>query len=425
MEKFTAWMEEHFVPVATKISTQKFLVAIRDAFIGIMPVTMAGAIATLLNVFVRDLPNSYVPDLGIAEAMSWLIGINGNVWWGTLAMITLVFVFALGYNVAKAYDVNELAGGVVAIASYIALTPQGVEGTWGNLPWGYLSATGLFTGLIVGLVAAVIYSKLMVKNVTIKLPDSVPPMISNAFAAIVPGTIAIYVCGAIGWAATTFVGMPVGDIVSTYIQTPFMNLSQGLGAILIVIIAVQLFWFFGIHGTNVLGAVLDGTYKTALLDNAAAFEAGKEMSYIWTRGSFDAYVWMGGAGCTIALIIAIYIFSKRAESKAVANLSVAMGIFNINEPVVFGMPIVLNPMYFIPWMIVPVILTIIGWAATVSGLVPPVYVEIPWVVPPVIYAFLATGGSFTAALVAIVNLAIAIVIWGVFVVLANKGSEEA
>ena len=218
--------------------------------------------------------------------------------------------------------------------------------------------------------------------------------------------------------------MGIGDLILKYLQLPFLNLSQGLGSVLVIIIAVQLFWFFGLHGTNVLGFLLEGTYLTALQMNDAAFQAGKAMEYLWTRGTFDAFVWMGGAGCTLALIIAIFLFSKREDSRAVAKLSAPMGVFNINEPVVFGMPIVLNPIYFIPWILVPVVLTIIAYLATAAGLVPFVHVVVPWVIPPVLYAFLATGGSFMAALLALVNLIIAVAIWSIFVILANRFDVE-
>lgn len=356
LEGFTDWMEEHFVPVAAKIGSNKFLVAIRDAFVAIMPITMTGAIATLLNVFFRDLPNSYWPDLHIAENMSWLISINGNVWWATLAMLSLAFVFALGYQVAKTFKTDALAGGLVAFASYIAVTPQvatiaeaGPNGAdavgWGFLNYNYLDAKGLFIALIIGLISSIIYSKLMNnKKMTIKMPDSVPPAVSRAFASIIPGIIAIYVCGIAAWATSEMTGgLAIGDVVLKYVQMPFLGLSQGLGAVLIIVLAVQLLWFFGLHGTNVLGAVLDGTYLTALTMNDSLYQAGQPMEYLWTRGTFDAFVWMGGAGCTIAFVIAILIFSKRADSRAVAKMSAPMAVFNINEPVVFGMPVVLNP----------------------------------------------------------------------------------
>lgn len=437
LEGFTDWMEEHFVPVAAKIGSNKFLVAIRDAFVAIMPITMTGAIATLLNVFFRDLPNSYWPDLHIAENMSWLISINGNVWWATLAMLSLAFVFALGYQVAKTYKTDALAGGLVAFASYIAVTPQvatiaeaGPNGAdavgWGFLNYNYLDAKGLFTALIIGLISSIIYSKLMNnKKMTIKMPDSVPPAVSRTFASIIPGIIAIYVCGIAAWATSEMTGgLAIGDVVLKNVQMPFLGLSQGLGAVLIIVLAVQLLWFFGLHGTNVLGAVLDGTYLTALTMNDSLYQAGQPMEYLWTRGTFDAFVWMGGAGCTIAFVIAILIFSKRADSRAVAKMSAPMAVFNINEPVVFGMPVVLNPIYFIPWLLVPCVLTIVSYLVIAAGWVPYVHVVVPWVVPPILYAFLATGGSIAAAILALVNLVIAVAIWSVFVIMANRVQTE-
>ena len=446
MNGFNNWMEEHFVPIAAKIGSQKHLVAIRDAFIGIMPVTMAGSIAVLLNVFLRDLPT----EAGMTEfvtAMAPIIGVNGNVWWASIAILSLAFVFSLGYNLAKAYDVNPLAGGLVTFASLIATIPQvanftativneaGVEVTgavsgWGFFPWSYTQVTGLFTALIVGLISGMIYVTLMRKKVTIKLPDSVPPAVSGAFAAIIPGVVAIYVAAIASYLVVRFAGMPINDLINKYIQEPLLNLSQGLGSVILISILVQLFWFFGLHGTNVLAPILDGVYKPALLANLTAYETavaeGTEVifPFIWTRGSFDAFAWMGGAGCSLALIVALFLFSKREDQRTVAKLAAPMGVFNINEPVVFGLPLVLNPIYIIPFICVPTILIIIAFFATTMGLVPPVFVEVAWVMPPVIYAFLATGGSFAAALLAIVNFTIGVILWAPFVKIANKVGVE-
>lgn len=467
MEKFTAWMEEHFVPIAAKIGSQKHLVAIRDGFIGIMPITMAGAIATLLNVFFRDLPNSYLPNWHIAETFSWLISINANVWWGTLAMLAIAFAFSFGYHLAKAYDVNPLAGGLVSAASFFTIITQNAvfnyqlpnvavdalrtlkgvgldvvlnatgDGVvlnnatgWGFLPYAWTNSVGLFSALIIGLISVIIYAKLMQRNVTIRLPEQVPPAVSRAFAAIIPGTLAIYVAALIQYLCIQFLGNGLPELINAYLQVPFQNLSQGLGAVLILVFSVQLFWFFGLHGPNVLAPILDGGYLPLLNDNTniynTAMAAGKTLSdvsdkmFVWTRGSFDAYVWMGGSGCTIALLIAIMIFSKRDDARAVAKLSIPMGCFNINEPVIFGLPIVLNPIYFIPWLITPVILAAIAYLATASGLIPPVFITVPWVVPPVLYAILATGGSLMAGVIAAVNLVVGVVCWIPFVMVANR-----
>ena len=441
-----------FLKIAGKLGSQKHLIAIRDAFIAMFPLTMAGAIAVLLNVLVRDIPTN-VGWTGFAGAMKPLIELNGYVYFGTIAIMALAFVFALGYNRAQAEKLNPIAGGLVSFAAFISTIPQTltivtdltgldksvlskltnlglmVSGSnletsqWGVISVAYAGATGLFAAMLIGLLSAEVYIFFMKKNVIIKMPDSVPPAVNKAFASMIPGIAAIYASALIGYLATLLTGQALNDLISTYIQQPLMGLSQGWVSVVLLSFLVQLFWFFGLHGHNVLGPVMDGIYLPALLENTAAYEATKDVSqlpYLWTRGSFDAYGQMGGSGVTIALIIAIFLFSKRQEYRAVAKLSAPMGIFNINEPITFGIPMVLNPLFVVPWLIVPPVCVGIAYAATAAGLIPPVYVSIPWITPPGLYAFLATGGNVMAGLASLFNVFVAFCIWAPFVIAANK-----
>jgi PTS system cellobiose-specific IIC component len=433
LDSFTKWMEQHFVPVAAKIGSQRHLVAIRDGFISMMPLTMAGATAVLLNVFLRDLPTEW-GWTGFVEAVTPIIAVNGNVWWGTLAMLALALSFALPYNLAKGYDVNPLAGGLVGFGAFIVTIPSMYEGAgWGYLSWQYTNGAGLFTALLVGLVAGEIYCQLMKKNITIKLPASVPPAVSKAFASIIPGTAAIYAIALIVYLVNTYVtldgvsGLAINDIISQLIQKPLLELSQGYFAVFLVTLLVQVFWFFGLHGPNVLAPILESLWGVALVENINAFAEGAraaDLPYMWTRGSFDAYVWMGGSGGTIVLLASIFLFSKKPGARAVAKISTPPGLFNINEPVLFGLPIVLNPIYFIPFLVAPVVMVTIAYAATAAGIVPPVAVAVPWVMPPVFMAILSTGGSITAGLLAIVNLVVGFLIWTPFVIAANNMQGE-
>lgn len=468
MNGFMNWMEKHFMPIAAKIGGQRHLVAIRDGFISIMPVTMVGSVAVLLNVFFRDLPNTWWgPGNDFTTAMTQVINVNGNVYFGSIVILGLCFTFALGYHLAKSYDVNPIAGGVIAFASVVACMSQGVSasfemtkispavadaltaagltvgaandlgvsavsgvGTWGNLGSAYTGTGGLFTCLIVGLLSSMIYIKLMIKKITIKLPDSVPPAVSNAFAAIIPGVIAIYVFAIITQVLVVTTGMYPNDLIVKYIQAPLLGLSQGFFSVILIVFLVQLFWFFGLHGSNVLAPIIEGVYTPALLSNLEVYNtthSTENMEYMWTRGSFDAYAQMGGSGVTLGLIIAIFIFSKREDSRAVARLSAPMGVFNINEPIIFGMPIVLNPVYIIPWLFIPSICAAIALGFTYAGVIPPVFVSVPWVMPVGVYAWMATGGNFMAALVSLLCLAVSFVLWAPFVMLANRmqAKEEA
>lgn len=451
---------EKFMEVSGRIGSQRHLGAIRDAFIAAMPITMAGSIAVLLNVFLRDVPVNLGWD-GFASAMAPIVEINGYVYGGTIAVMAMFFAFSLGSNLAESYGVNSLAGGLISFASFIAVIPQtlnfttdltGVDSTTlsalsnfglsvtsstdaaslttsgsGVLGLSYLGATGLFSALIIGMISTMIYSFLMNKNITIKMPDTVPPAVTKAFAAIIPGTVAIYVSAIIGYLAYTITGLPLTDLISQYIQQPLMGLSQGLGSVIFLTFLVQLFWFFGLHGHNVLAPIMDGVYGAALNENTAVYEATRDIAQLpwdWTRGSFDAYAQMGGSGATLALIIGILWMSKREDHRTIAKLSAPMGIFNINEPVVFGMPIVLNPQFAIPWLITPPILATIAYLATSWGLVPPVFLAVPWITPPGLYAYLATGGSLAAGLLSIFNIVVAFFIYLPFVLMSNRVKAE-
>ncbi|BBA93515.1 MULTISPECIES: PTS sugar transporter subunit IIC [Streptococcus] len=449
-------ISEKFMEISGKIGSQRHLIAIRDSFISMMPITMAGTVAVLLNVFLRDIPTN-MGWTSFVEAMQPIININGYVYFGTIGIMALVFAFTFGYNLSLMYKVNPLAGGLISFASFISTIPQSItistalngadksllsalEGLglkivttngaaaletseWGAIALKYGGATGLFTALLIGFLATWVYASLVKRNVAIKLPDSVPPAVNKAFAAIIPGTAAVYASSIIAYLAFALTGQSLGDLVSTYIQLPLLGLSQGLGSVVLLTFLVQLFWFFGLHGHNVLAPIMDGIYGVALNENAAAYTATQSaanLPWLWTRGSFDAYAQMGGSGVTLALIIAIFIFSKREEHKMVAKLSAPMGVFNINEPIIFGVPMVLNPLFVIPWLIVPPICAAIAYLATAAGLIPPVFAPVPWITPPGLYAYLATGGNVMAALVSLFNLLIAFLIWTPFVIAANR-----
>ena len=447
---------DKFIEISGKIGSQRHLVAIRDSFISMMPITMAGSVAVLLNVFLRDIPTS-LGWTNVAEAMQPIININGYVYFGTIGIMALIFSFTFGYHLSQMYKVNPLAGGLISFASFIATMPQsfnistsleGLESTivksladfgmnittadgisslqtsdWGAIALKYAGATGLFTALIIGFVSIWVYATLTKRNIMIKLPDTVPPAVNKAFAAIIPGTAAIYASAIVAFLIFTMTGQAMNDVVSRYIQAPLMGLSQGLGSVILITFLVQLFWFFGLHGHNVLAPIMDGVYLVALNQNTEVYETTRniaELPFNWTRGSFDAYAQMGGSGVTLALIIAIYIFSKREEHKTIAKLATPMGLFNINEPIIFGMPIVLNPLFVIPWLIVPPVCATIAYLATSAGIIPPVFLAVPWITPPGLYAYLATGGNIMAGLVSLFNIFVAFLIWLPFVLSANK-----
>ncbi len=416
MKKFLEFMEKYFVPVAGRIGSQRHLVAVRDGFISIMPLILAGSVAVLLN----NTLFSWVPQLGILK------GINGNVWWGTFAVMTLVVVFSIGYNLAKGYSVDALAAGLVSVAAFLTVTPQAHgDAGWGYIHWGYLNATGLFTGIIVALIATEIFVKLMKKKLIIKMPENVPPAVGRAFAAVIPGMVALYLFAIVGHVISTVGANSLYDIIYNLIQKPLQGFSQGLGSAIILAILVNVFWFFGLHGGNIFDPIVNSLYLPALEANASAVQQGIAATNIVTKSFYDSFVHLGGCGATLALIVAIYIATKkRDEYKQIAKLAGPAGIFNINEPIMFGLPIILNPVLLIPFILIPGILTFIAYVATRWGLVPMTYVQVPWITPVGISGFLATGGSIMGGLLSVVNFAVAVLIYLPFVKIADNMSSE-
>lgn len=421
MKGFMKWMEEKFVPVAGKIGSQRHLASIRDGFVGIMPIVLAGSFAVLLN----NTLGAWIPGLG-----NILGPINGNVWWGTLGMLGLLVTFSVAFNLAKSYDVDGLSAGLVAVASFIVTLPQAHgDAGWGYIHWGYLDAKGIFTGLIVALIATEIFVKLTKRGLIIKMPDSVPPAVGKAFASVLPGFITLFLFGTLTFVITKMGLGSLYDLIFNLVQKPLMGITQGVVAVILIPIIMNILWFFGIHGANIFEPIMQSVYLPALTENYNAITAGGEPPHLITKAFFDSFVHIGGSGATLALLIAIFIVvKKRKEYKEVAKLSFPLGVFQINESVMYGLPIVLNPILFIPFLLVPGILSLVAYIATATGIVPVTYVQIPWITPVGIGAFLATGakglGSIMAALLALINLTIAVLIYLPFVKLSERQAMQ-
>jgi PTS system cellobiose-specific IIC component len=486
-------MEKYLVPVAARIGSQKHLVALRDSFIGMLPLTLAGAFAVMISAIIGTFPQS-VQQLVIGgpkfidistnhpeqlwtlvnvPVLKQLNAIAGFMNTGTLAIIGLLFAFSFGHNLAKAYKVNELAGGLLGVATLFAGLPDfngqitAALGTSkaglaaatkvttllsnsGFAAWkplfaaGQLDAGAYFTVMIMVAISVIVYAKLMLADITIKMPDSVPPAVSKAFLAIIPTIAGLFVASVIYYIFQLATNHPLIYLIGKYIAQPFQVMSQNIISVLIATLFVSVLWFFGIHGPNVLSPALDGIWGPLGLDNQAVYHkiglfgvqnlldkgalskataVGGNYINLWVRGSWDAFAWFGGSGGTITLVLAILIFSKRKDYKMVGRLGLAPGIFNINEPILFGLPIVLNPIFLIPFVVAPLVAVVVAYAATAMHLVTPVVMQVPWVTPPIMNAFLATGMDWRAIILAIINLAITFVIWAPFVLAANKLEE--
>lgn len=430
-------IEDKFVPIAAKIGTQKHLGAIRDAFASLMPLIMAGAFAVLLNnvFFVSwSLLANFIgaEHAFIVWASTYLAPIFSAIDSGSLSIMALGLAFSLGYKRAEYEGKDALTTALVTVGCFIicgALVRN--NELVASYVTTYLGAQGLFIALIIGLVAPEIYMWGVNKGWVIKLPDTVPPAVSKAFAGIIPGFITFIFFGVIYFLFVLLTGFNVFAWFETNIQATLMLLSQNIFSILLISTLIPLLWFFGLHGANLLEAVMSPVYGTLGVMNLQNYangirEVGTNVDQLapWVRGSWDAYVFLGGSGATLALVLAILVASKIREDKEIAKYGVGFGLFEINEPVLFGLPVVLNPLYLIPFVISQPVMTLIGYYATVLGFAGPIVNTIPWTTPPVLAALLATNGSLGAAITALLCLLAAFIIYLPFVLAANSQKKR-
>ena len=249
------------------------------------------------------------------------------------------------------------------------------------------------------------------------MPEGVPPAVARSFAALFPGMITLALFSFV-MIAVTAAGTNIFDLINTFVSAPIRDVADSYGSAVTIVFLNQFLWFFGLHGSNILGGIIEPVLLPLLDINAAAVSAGIAPVHIVTKPFLDAFVYMGGSGATIGLLVAIFIGSKKKQEKEIAKLGFAPGLFNINEPVIFGMPLVLNPWYVIPFLLGPVVMVTVAYFAMATGMVPKTVALIPWTFPPILGGAVATA-SIRGGLLAAFNLFLSIVIYLPFVKLST------
>ena len=458
----------------------KYLGAIKNAFQNFMPATIAGAVGVLwTNVLVNDtvvqgnaqgLGGIFKPIMVLAPINTVFAAISfctiscisvgvvmlvaqeiGEANGETGAFPAVLGFIAWGVVTPTAHAVTTLASSLTdsagnAIAIGDVLTKGGVAdlskvGTFTGFGADYLGATGLFTALIVGIVALEIYNAFRkMDSLKIKMPEQVPPGVSRAFEVLIPTFLTLVVVGLIGWLVQITSGQYVNDLIKTAIQQPLLNIiGDNIVAVMFMYVLISLFWLVGIHGNNMLSAVKEPIFRPMLYANTALFTEGKTIAltpeikahgyYTMNLTMMQMFAEWGGAGVTLSLIIAIFIFSKREDNRAIATLSIVPGLFNINETMTFGIPLVLNPILGIPFILAPVVCIFIGWLLINIHFCPYIVLEVPWTMPPILMGFLATGGSIMGAISQIIVIVVATLIYIPFLLIyeryQNKQANEA
>ena len=286
----------------------------------------------------------------------------------------------------------------------------------------YTGATGLFTGLIVAILGMELYNMFRKNDaLKIKMPEQVPPGVARAFEVLIPTCLTAIVVGAVGLVCQLATGAELNALIYNVIQKPLQNIiGNNLVAVCIMYVIIMLFWCVGIHGNNMVAAVKEPIFRPLLYANTAAYTAHHDIPYVMNLTMIQMFAEFGGSGVTIGLVIAILIFSKREDNRTIAGISIVPGLFNINETMTFGIPLVLNPILDIPFILAPVVTVIIGYILVSSGFCPKIVLEVPWTMPPVLFGFVATGGNLMGAVAQLVVLAVSVVVYIPFLIAYEK-----
>lgn len=432
MAKLVKWLETYILPWAAKLGQIRWLVALRDTFISLLPITMAGSVAMLFTSLIKAAKTQLGWD-NFYHVMRPLLLVDNIVWNGTFALFSIYFALSWGYHLAKTYEVNRLAGSIVSLVSFTMSISNVVKlKVNGDLidiknavDTTQFSTSGLFTAIIFGLLGTAIFIVAYRARLTLKFStNSMPHAEWVAFSTLIPFLLAVFSVAIVNWMFQELFGTYFGDWLLTSIQSPLVKMGQGFGVVLLITFLVQIFWFFGINGISVLTPVIDSLWLTPENINVTAVRNGNSVPYIWVRDSFNVFAWFGGAGGTLMLVIAILIFSKRTDMRTVAKMALAPAVFNINEPILFGLPVVFNTVYLIPFVLAPMVNVSLAYLATKIGLVNPVQIFVPGVMPPFINSFLACNYDWRAIVLTLVNMVIALLIWMPFVFAADKIARD-
>lgn len=388
--------------IAAKISSQRHLIALRDGMASAMPLIIIGSVFMLVANFPIPGFTAWLKNIGIQDFFNKAAN-------STFGIVGLTVTFSIAYNLAKYYKVDPLSAGLLSLGSFVLLTPVLKNN---GFPMQYLGSAGLFVGIIVSLITTEIFKFFVKRNLVIKMPDTVPPNVSRAFAAILPGFFSITFWFLI-LLITHYMGIDnIHALIANIIARPLSILTKTLPGIILVIFIQCFFWMFGIHGAQVTGPIIEPLLLQNSDANRIAFQAGKHLPNIITYEFLYNFVFSGGAGCVMALAILLFLFSKSKENKVLGKLSIAPVSFQVAEPVLFGFPTILNIKMVIPFVMSPVVTALITYFAMDWGLVAkPVGAVIPWTTPPVIAGFLASGGKISGAVIQIITILINMAIY--------------
>ena len=379
MKKFMETLKDKLAPSFEKLAANPYVVGIKDGMMSTVPFTIFGSVFIILTQFPNDAWKAMV------APYSAMLNVPYNM---TMGIIATYVAFSIGYSLAKALKQDPLMGGLVSFVGFMILQ---VDESY-QLSTAYFGSKGIFTALLTAIFCVKLLQIFKKNNWVIRFPEGVPEIVSNSFSALIPGSVALTIL----FVLRCVLGLEIPLLV-TKLFSPLVFALNSYPGILVYVFFCQLLWSVGIHGQSVLNAVGTPIFTSFITANTEAFIAGEPIPYITATGFVQYFVNIGGTGATLALVL-LMIRSKEKSLSTLGKLCLPAGCFGVNEPVTFGLPIVMNPVMMLPFILIPCILTTGTYILMALNIIGRPVVQVPWIMPPVIGAYLTTNGNIPAAL---------------------------
>lgn len=426
MEKMTDFVENKLAPPLIRISQVRYLQSLQKTFMVMMPYMILGATATLvlnLGGLFAEGSGLNMPDVGasinqvvgyVRPALTQLVFISINL---MALLVTVLNSFFLGqYYHQKDKDVSEIVCAIAGFISFLCCIDFMTLSENFDWPNYILGAPSLFTGILISIVAVEGYRWLVGKKITIKMPEGVPQMVSDAFTSLIPVSAIIIFFAVVGRNIAGF------DLMNTINQLSGHLVVGGSGVIaqFFAFFLDRIFWFVGLHGSNIVGSIMSPIWESMSAQNLSAFAAGEDIPFLFSSLWVNAYVRL-----SVFPIAVLLVFSKVKRFKVLGRLSIFGSVFNIAEPIMYGLPIVLNPLMFIPWVLGFAGLFVFNAVLISIGLEPPIVASVVWTMPIPLMAFIGSGFKLTAMIISILNMVILFFIFLPFFKVMEKQELEA
>lgn len=407
---------DNLLDAAESLFRNRYIMAIKKAFTITLPIIILGSIASLIN----NMPVALVQSFLATPAGETVRAVNGEIWLGSTAVMAILIAWSMSYYLGNTYKLNGTLSALAGVSAYLSICVTTADG---GISLSRLGAGGLFGAVLISISATELYR--LFSGLKISVSDDTSEEVRQMFAALLPVMLSIFCIASVDGIVVKCSGKGFDEWIYTALAFLFSAADGGgLAGTLFLVFGIHIFWFFGIHGGNVMDGIMTSAFGQNLADNIShyavshnAFDSGLA---IINKGFLDTFVFMGGAGTSLCIIIAVLIIAKSRYIKSIAKMGGIFALFNMNEIVLFGFPVILNPVLLIPFLLTPMAITLFSWVAVYMGLAGKVVTEVHWAMPPFISGYLATGGHLSGSILQAVNICIGILIYLPFIRIMDR-----